>query len=48
MECYEYIPLPLNIITEDIIEKYNLRSMDKNVHVYADIIKVMYGLPQAG
>ena len=29
MERYEYIYLPLNTITEKIIEQYNLRAMKK-------------------
>ena len=29
MERYEYICLTLNIITEEIIEQYNLRDMEK-------------------
>ena len=48
MERYEYIRLPFNIMPEEIIEQYNLRSMEKNGHFYADTRKLMYGLPQAG
>ena len=40
--------LLLNIIPEEIIEKYNLRAMEKNGHIYAGIIQLMYGLPQSG
>ena len=46
MERYEYTFLPINIIPEEIIEEYNLRDMDKNGYVYADIRKWMYNLPQ--
>ena len=34
MKQYEYIRLPLNIIPEEIIEQYNLRAMDKTLHVH--------------
>ena len=48
MELYEYIFFPINIIPEEIVTQYNLRAMGENGYVYADIIKVMYVLPQAG
>ena len=48
VEKYEYIRLTLNIILEEIIEQYNLKSMEKNGYVYADTIKGMYVLPQVG
>ena len=44
MELYEYIRPPINIIPEEIRTQYNLRAMEKNGYVFAEIIKVMYGL----
>ena len=46
MESYEYICLPITIILDGEITQYNLRAIGGNVHVYDDIRKVMYGLPQ--
>ena len=48
MEHYEYVHLLINIITEEIRIHYNLRDMNKNRYIYADIRKVMYGLPYVG
>ena len=48
MERYEYINLRINIISEEIIIQYNLRAMNKDGYVYADIRKVMHIPPQAG
>jgi len=45
----EYMRLRLDIIPEEIIEKYKLRDLvDKEGWVYIEIQKGMYGLPQAG
>lgn len=45
----EYMHLPLDIIPEEIIAKYNLRDLvDKEGWVYIKIRKGRYGLPQAG
>ena len=40
--------LSLDIIPEEIIQKYNLRNLALNSFVYMEIQKSMYGLPQAG
>ena len=48
MASYEYIKLPLDIIPEEIIQKYNLRNLAHKVFVYTEIQKGMYGLLQAG
>jgi hypothetical protein len=40
--------LPLAIIPDEVIEKYNLRSIAVDGWVYLDIRKGMYGLKQAG
>jgi hypothetical protein len=44
---YEYIRLPLSIIPDEIITKYNLRAISVGVWVYLEIRKGMYGLKQA-
>jgi hypothetical protein len=48
MTEYEYMRIPISAIPDDIIEEYNLRVFMHNGHVYAEIRKGMYGLPQAG
>ena len=48
MERHEYIFLPINIIPDEIIEKYFLRDMSKYGYVYAQIRKGIYGIPQVG
>jgi hypothetical protein len=40
--------LTLSIIPQEIIDKYNLLEKEKNVYVYIQINKGMYGLPLAG
>ena len=44
----EYIRIPLLYIPTDIQEQYNLEEYIVDGHVYAEISKGMYGLPQAG
>ena len=48
MNRYEYMKLPLDIIPEEIIQKYNLRNLAHKGFVHMEIQKGMYGLPQAG
>ena len=48
MNRYEYMKLPLNIILEKIIQKYNLRKLANKCFVCIVIQKGMYELPQAG
>ncbi len=48
MECYEYMRLRLDILPQEIINKYNLtKIVDANVWVYVKNCKGMYGVPQA-
>ena len=44
----EYIRIPLKLIPQEIIDKYNLMDFAVNGFVYAEVGKGMYGLPQAG
>jgi hypothetical protein len=45
---YEYMRLPLAIIPDEIIKKYNLTAKAVDGWVYLEISKGMYGLKQAG
>ena len=44
----EYLQLSITIITQDIIDQYNLLPSVRNGCVYIEIQRGMYGLPQAG
>ena len=43
-----YMRMKLDIIPEEIIDKYNLREIAHNGWVYIRIIRGMYGLPESG
>jgi hypothetical protein len=45
---YEYIRLPLSILPDEIITKYNLKAISFGGWVYLEIRKGMYDLKQAG
>jgi hypothetical protein len=45
---YEYIRLPLSIIPDEIITKYNLKPISVGGWVYLEIRKGLYGLKQSG
>jgi hypothetical protein len=45
---YEYMRLPLSIIPDDNIAKYNFQAISVAGWVYIEILKGMYGLKQAG
>jgi hypothetical protein len=45
---YEYLRFPLAIIPDEVIGKYNLKSIAVYGWVYLEIRKGMYGLKQAG
>jgi hypothetical protein len=45
---YEYMRLPLAIIPDEVIQKYNLTDKAVDGWVYLEIRKGMYGLKQAG
>ena len=48
MERYEYMRIPIKLIPQNFIDKYNLMSKVKHGCVYCEIVCGMYGLPQAG
>jgi hypothetical protein len=45
---YEYMRLPLAIIPDEVIQRYNLTDKAVGGSVYLEISKGMYGLKQAG
>jgi len=45
---YEYMRIPVAMLPDEILDHYNLRPLIHNGHVYVEIRKGMYGLPQAG
>ena len=48
LDRYEYMRIPISLFPQHIINQYNLRSKVKSGHVYLEIRKAIYGLPQAG
>ena len=48
LPCPEFMRLPVNIIPEEIMQKYNLSKIMDDGYVYLRVEKGMYGLPQAG
>jgi hypothetical protein len=48
MQDYEYVRIPMHMIPAEIVELYSLEPLIHNGHVYAEVRKGMYGLPQAG
>ena len=48
MNYYEYMFIPINLITLEIIEFYNLHTIVHKGKVYAEICCGMYSLPQSG
>ena len=49
MTRYEYMPLKISDMPDDVIEHYNLREIATlDGFIYCEIQKGMYGRPQAG
>jgi len=48
MKRFEYVKLALSDIPEEVITEYNLHEKAVDGHVYVEVRKGMYGLPQAG
>jgi hypothetical protein len=48
MDRYEYMRIPARQIPEAFLDAYDLRSKILNGHLYMEIRRGMYGLPQAG
>ncbi len=47
MDRHEFMHMPIDLISRAFIDKYNLHPKVKNGYVYMQIVKGMYGLPQA-
>ncbi len=48
MERFKYVCIRIEDIPDEIVKEYNLKEKESNGHVYVEIRKGMYGLPQAG
>jgi hypothetical protein len=48
MDSFEYMRIPIKLIPHKIIDQYNLLPLVSDGHVYIEVQKGMYGLPQAG
>jgi hypothetical protein len=48
MDSSEYMRIPIKLIPQEIIADYNLLSLVSDGHVYSEVQKGMYGLPQTG
>ena len=48
LKRYEYLRIPINLIPKEVIQQYQLHFITHYHHVYVEIRKGMYGLPQAG
>eukprot|EP00957_Ditylum_brightwellii_P166532 12676359-Ditylum_brightwellii.AAC.1 len=44
----EYMKMPIEYFPEETIKQYQLENLVHNKHIYIEIRKGMYGLPQAG
>jgi hypothetical protein len=44
----EYMRIPTKLILHEIIEQYNILPLVSDGHVYIEVQKGIYGLPQAG
>ena len=47
MDTFEYMRIKVLIISEEIIQQYQLRNKIHNEFVYMEIMKGMNGFPQA-
>jgi hypothetical protein len=48
MDLLEYMRIPIKLIPQEIIYQYNLLPLVSDGHVYIEVKKGTYGLPQAG
>jgi hypothetical protein len=48
LDRYEYVCIPINLVPPEIIKEYQCMDMVLDEHIYAEVRKGMYGLPQAG
>jgi hypothetical protein len=48
LDRYEYVCIPINLVPPEIIDEYQCMDMVADDHIYAEVRKGMYGLPQSG
>jgi hypothetical protein len=48
MDSFEYMHIPVKLVPQEIFAEYNLISLVLDGHIYIEVQKRMYGLPQAG
>ena len=48
MERKEYLRISIDLIPQEFVDLYDLHDKVKNGYVYCEIVRGMYGLPQAG
>jgi hypothetical protein len=48
MDQFEYLRIPIKLIPLEIITQYALLPLVSDGHIYIEVQKVMYCLPQAG
>jgi hypothetical protein len=48
MDSFEYMRIPTKLIPYEIIDQHNLLPLVSDGHVYIEVQKCMYGLPQSG
>ena len=48
MDRYEYMIMKLTDLSENVQQQYNLQAHANNGYVYLEILRSIYGLPQAG
>jgi hypothetical protein len=48
MDSFEYMRIPIKLTPQELIEQYNLLPLVSDGHVYIEVQKGMFGLPQAG
>jgi hypothetical protein len=48
MDTFEYMRIPIKLIPHEIIDQYNLLPLVSDGHIYIEVQKGVYGLPQAG
>ena len=46
MDWYEYTCLSVNLLPEERISQYGLRNISHNGYIYAEIRRIICGLPQ--
>ena len=48
LEHHQYMRIPINLIPQEFIDLHKLQDKVKNGFVYCEIVRGMYGLPEAG